>query len=215
MVGAALSWGLYMEWYHKIKAVLPIRSPNENLDNFLIGFAAGAAVMCVTNPIWVTKTRLCLQYETGAAKKYSGMVDCLRKIYLEEGVRGLYRDYLAQCTVHFKFMIYNRMKAWRCERNGLVKDSQLGQTDYLMFSAISKVIATTATFPYQVLRTRMQDHNVEARGVWRTTTDTLSREGVRGLYKGCLMANLRQLPAAVVTFVTYENVRRFVRNSNI
>ncbi|KAK6036281.1 hypothetical protein COOONC_26214 [Cooperia oncophora] len=84
-----------------------------------------------------------------------------------------------------------------------------------MFSAISKVIATTATFPYQVLRTRMQDHNVEARGVWRTTTDTLSREGVRGLYKGCLMANLRQLPAAVVTFVTYENVRRFVRNSNI
>ncbi|PIO69034.1 hypothetical protein TELCIR_09160 [Teladorsagia circumcincta] len=219
MVGAALSWGLYMEWYHKIKAVLPFRSPNENLDNFLIGFVAGAAVMCFTNPIWVTKTRLCLQYETGAPKKYSGMVDCLRKIYTEEGVRGLYRGFVPGLfgTVHgaLQFMIYNRMKAWRCERDGLVKDAPLGQTDYLMFSAISKIIATTATFPYQVLRTRMQDHNVEARGVWRTTVDTVTREGVRGLYKGCLMANIRQLPAAVVTFVTYENVRRFIRNTNI
>uniref|UniRef100_A0A7I4YR34 Mitochondrial folate transporter/carrier n=1 Tax=Haemonchus contortus TaxID=6289 RepID=A0A7I4YR34_HAECO len=218
MVGAAMSWGLYMEWYHKIKAVLPFRSPNENFDNFLIGFAAGAAVMCFTNPIWVTKTRLCLQYESGAPKKYSGMVDCLRKIYTEEGVRGLYRGFVPGLfgTVHgaLQFMIYNRMKAWRCERNGWVRDAQLGQTDYLAFSAISKVIATTATFPYQVLRTRMQDHNVEARGLWRTIMDTLTKEGVTGLYKGCLMANLRQLPAAVVTFATYENVRRYIKNSN-
>ncbi|KAK5973824.1 HnRNP-L/PTB/hephaestus splicing factor family protein [Trichostrongylus colubriformis] len=219
MVGAALSWGLYMQWYHKIKAVLPFRSPNENIDNFLIGFVAGSAVMCCTNPIWVTKTRLCLQYETGAPKKYSGMVDCLKTIYKEEGIRGLYRGFIPGLfgTIHgaLQFMIYNRMKAWRCERDGLAKDAALGQTDYLMFSALSKIIATTATFPYQVLRTRMQDHNVEPKGVWRTTADTVTREGVRGLYKGCLMANLRQLPAAVVTFVTYENVRRYIKNSNI
>ncbi|KAJ1350478.1 hypothetical protein KIN20_006274 [Parelaphostrongylus tenuis] len=50
-----------------------------------------------------------------------------------------------------------------------------------------------------------EDHNVESGGVWRTTTMTLKREGIRGLYKGCIMANLRQLPAAIVTFVTYEN----------
>ena len=98
-----------------------------------------------------------------------------------------------------------------------------------MFSALSKCIATTVTFPYQVLRTRMQvelyisvrnlricffllfqDHNVQSGGVVRTFLSTLKREGIRGLYKGCIMANLRQLPAAVVTFVTYENVRRYI-----
>ncbi|KAE9416254.1 hypothetical protein Angca_003572, partial [Angiostrongylus cantonensis] len=224
MVGAALSWGLYMEWYkrfrsrvpwyHKIKAMLPFHSSNENLDNFFCGFLAGAAVMCFTNPIWVTKTRLCLQYETRPAKKYSGMLGCLYKISKEEGVKGLYKGFVPGLfgTTHgaLQFMLYNRLKAWRCQMLGLPWDAPLNSQDYLVFSAVSKSIATTVTFPYQVLRTRMQDHNVESGGVWRTTTMTLKREGVRGLYKGCLMANLRQLPAAIVTFVTYENVKRLI-----
>ncbi|EYC11382.1 hypothetical protein Y032_0050g1888 [Ancylostoma ceylanicum] len=214
MVGAALSWGLYLQWYHKIQEMLPFRSPNVNIDNFLCGFFSGAAVMSITNPIWVTKTRLCLQYETKSTKKYTGMVDCLVKILKEEGIPGLYRGYVPGLigTTHgaLQFMIYNRMKVWRCHRLGLAEDAHLGSQDYLVFSALSKTIATTATFPYQVLRTRMQDHNVQSGGVWRTTVDTVSREGFRGLYKGCIMANLRQLPAAVVTFVTYENVRRYI-----
>ncbi|VDM61279.1 unnamed protein product [Angiostrongylus costaricensis] len=218
MVGAALSWGLYMEWYHKIKAMVPFHSSNESLNNFLCGFFAGAAVMCFTNPIWVTKTRLCLQYETSTAKKYSGMLECLHKISKEEGVKGLYKGFVPGLfgTTHgaLQFMLYNRLKAWRCQTLGLPWDAPLNSQDYLVFSAISKSIATTVTFPYQVLRTRMQDHNVESGGVWRTTTMTLKREGIRGLYKGCLMANLRQLPAAIVTFVTYENVKHLIRSSN-
>ncbi|KAK6751683.1 hypothetical protein RB195_003228 [Necator americanus] len=214
MVGSAMSWGLYLQWYHKIQEILPFRSPNVNIDNFLCGFFSGAAVMCITNPIWVTKTRLCLQYETSGTKKYSGTVDCLTKIFKEEGIPGLYRGFVPGLigTTHgaLQFMIYNRMKVWRCHQLDLEENTHLGTRDYLMFSALSKSIATTVTFPYQVLRTRMQDHNVRSGGVWRTTVDTLRREGFRGLYKGCLMANLRQLPAAVVTFVTYENVRKYI-----
>ena len=41
---------------------------------------------------------------------------------------------------------------------------------------------------------------------------TLKGEGVAGMYKGLLMANIRQLPAAVVTFVTYEKVKHALRN---
>lgn len=39
------------------------------------------------------------------------------------------------------------------------------------------------------------------------------REGIRGFYKGLLAGNLRQLPAAIVIFLTYENVRHIIRNS--
>ncbi|KHJ79878.1 hypothetical protein OESDEN_20460 [Oesophagostomum dentatum] len=214
MFGAAVSWGLYLQWYHVIQAWLPFRSPNVNIDNFLCGCLSGAAVMSITNPIWVTKTRLCLQYEMKGPKKYSGMVDCLVKISKEEGIRGLYRGFVPGLigTAHgaLQFMIYNRMKVWRCQRLGLQENAHLDSRDYLVFSALSKCIATTVTFPYQVLRTRMQDHNVQTGGVVRTFVNTLRREGIRGLYKGCIMANLRQLPAAVVTFVTYENVRRYI-----
>lgn len=56
---------------------------------------AGILTLVMTNPIWVVKTRLCLQYEgmpeKNSQSKYGGMFDGLAKIYRNEGVRGLYR----------------------------------------------------------------------------------------------------------------------------
>lgn len=52
----------------------------------------GAMTLCLTNPIWVTKTRLILQYNSDPSQKlYRGMLDALVKIYRQEGVAGLYR----------------------------------------------------------------------------------------------------------------------------
>ncbi|EYC11380.1 hypothetical protein Y032_0050g1887 [Ancylostoma ceylanicum] len=217
MVARSLSWALYLQWFHKMREILPVHTSSENLDNFLCAVLTGSTVMCITNPIWVTKTRLCLQYETAATKKYTGMVDCLVKLYRGEGVRGLYRGFLpglvGTTQQSLYLTIYTRLKAWRCQRCGLARDSQLSSLEYLVFSGLSKCIATTLTFPYQLVRTRMQDHNIPSGGAWRTIADTLKLEGIRGLYKGCLMANIRQVPAAIVTFVTYENVRSFVKNA--
>ena len=56
---------------------------------------AGILTLIVTNPIWVVKTRLCLQYGSDIpvanSHCYRGMVDALIKIYQYEGIRGLYR----------------------------------------------------------------------------------------------------------------------------
>ena len=55
---------------------------------------AGVLSLVMTNPIWVVKTRLCLQYSEESLtdnKRYKGMIDGLMKIYRTEGIRGLYR----------------------------------------------------------------------------------------------------------------------------
>lgn len=55
---------------------------------------AGILTLVMTNPIWVVKTRLCLQYGRDLEApqiRYNGMIDALAKIYRQEGVRGLYR----------------------------------------------------------------------------------------------------------------------------
>lgn len=60
--------------------------------HMLVASEAGVLTLLVTNPIWVVKTRLCLQYETNANNNcYKGMADALGQIYKAEGVRGLYR----------------------------------------------------------------------------------------------------------------------------
>lgn len=56
---------------------------------------AGVLTLAMTNPIWVVKTRLCLQCDdrvkAGTGTGYAGMMDGLTKIYRTEGIRGLYR----------------------------------------------------------------------------------------------------------------------------
>lgn len=53
---------------------------------------SGALTLVLTNPIWVVKTRLCLQYGAeGKGTEYRGMIHALAQIYKEEGIRGLYK----------------------------------------------------------------------------------------------------------------------------
>lgn len=63
---------------------------------------AGVLTLLMTNPIWVVKTRLCLQYaddmKLAESKKYRGMVDALKKIYKTEGIRGLYKASKFSCS---------------------------------------------------------------------------------------------------------------------
>ena len=80
-----------------------------HLQQFRRPCCAGFATLALTNPIWVTKTRLCLQYEDGSGgtgKRYRGMIDALVRIFREEGVRGLYKVG-AFCALSFTLYRWN------------------------------------------------------------------------------------------------------------
>ncbi|KAH7691426.1 Mitochondrial folate transporter/carrier [Aphelenchoides avenae] len=79
--------------------------------------------------------------------------------------------------------------------------------DYLVFSSASKIVATVTTYPYQVVRTRLQDQHAVYSGVWHCIKQTFVREGIYGLYKGMLAATFKQLPGSVITYMVYEYAR--------
>lgn len=60
------------------------------MDNVLLGVVTGAGILMLTNPIWVAKTRLCLQYEN-VRTKYRGLLDCVSTVARKEGITALYR----------------------------------------------------------------------------------------------------------------------------
>ncbi len=68
--------------------------------HMLSASGAGLATMCVTNPLWVIKTRLQTQHMgiqtkrnlgKPASKLYTGTLNAFIRISREEGLRGLYR----------------------------------------------------------------------------------------------------------------------------
>lgn len=81
-----------------MKAWIQDGDPSKSLSPSLHLFAAadaGLLSLLLTNPLWVVKTRLCLQYANDVnmseSKKYAGMTDAFRKIWRTEGIRGLYK----------------------------------------------------------------------------------------------------------------------------
>lgn len=61
---------------------------NSSLEGFLLGGLAGGCSAYLTTPLDVIKTRLQVQ---GSAIRYNGWLDALGKIWLAEGLNGLFR----------------------------------------------------------------------------------------------------------------------------
>ena len=73
-------------------------------------------------------------------------------------------------------------------------------------AACSKVVAVSVTYPYQVVRARLQDQEQKYAGIRDIVRRTYALEGVAGFYKG-LTANLAKVvPAISITFLVYESV---------
>jgi solute carrier family 25 folate transporter 32 len=81
--------------------------------------------------------------------------------------------------------------------------------DYLELSASSKALAVVATYPYQVLRSRLQMHNAPRGATVISTFREIRRSrGLLGFYRGLTPNFLRVVPATCITMLCYEQVNR-------
>jgi len=227
IVGIAPSRAIYFATYTNMKEFLErkFQKTNSPLIHVLSGAASSSAVSFCMNPVWFVKTRIQLQ-EYGqvhsGSPNYKGYADCIRRVYKEEGILGFYKGLGAsllgviECGMYF--VIYERAK-YMVYKNKLKTDpnadpNNFTPMEYLVTSASSKLIASSFTYPHEVIRTRMRElvngkcpYNglVDAfRSVWRL-------EGWRGLYSGVGIHLMRTVPNCAIMFVTFEAIMKFVR----
>jgi len=216
--GSGSSWGLYFMFYNSIKTFIQGGNATMRLGpslHMLAAAQAGVLTLVLTNPIWVVKTRLCLQVETQTsinenAKQYRGMLDALIKIYKSEGVRGLYRGFvpgmLGVSHGAIQFMTYEEMKNYYNNYRMLPIDNKLNSTEYLLFAALSKLIAAATTYPYQVVRARMQDHHHSYSGTLDCIKQTWRYERMRGFYKGLAPYLIHVTPNICMVMLIWERL---------
>jgi solute carrier family 25 folate transporter 32 len=213
VLGNGASWGLYLFLYNTIDVLNKNENQENNLtlkDRLLYSTIAGITTIIITNPIWVVKTRMCLQYSNSQTHiSYKNMFDCIRKIYKYEGVKVFYKGLLpgifGTCHGTIQFVSYEQMKDFYVKT---FHTTQFSTSIILTFSALSKLIAASTTYPYQVVRTRLQDQHQQYNGVMDVIKTTYRREGIGGFYKGMVPALCRVVPACCITFVVYEFMLR-------
>ena len=79
-----------------------------------------------------------------------------------------------------------------------------GAKEYLCFAALSKIVAAVVTYPYQVVRARLQDTQSAYSGAVDCVRKTWRYEGVRGMYRGFAPALLHVVPNVCIVFPVYE-----------
>ena len=83
----------------------------------------------------------------------------------------------------------------------------------LVISSVAKLVAGAVTYPYQVLRSRLQNYQADerfGRGFRGVVKRTWMEEGVTGFYRGLVPGVIRVMPATWVTFLVYENVKHYL-----
>jgi len=221
VVGAGLSWGFYFFFYYNIKSYLTGHDKEKQLstfDSLACGCLSGSMTLVMTNPIWIAKTRMCLMYETSSTVQYRGILHTISQLIKENGVRGLYKGMVPGLlgTSHgaIQFLVYERLKHWNRKRKNMKPDDKIGTFDVLSMSATSKLIAASSTYPYQVVRSRLQDQHRSYNGVFDVIKSTWKNESWRGFYKGLGPSLMRVIPACCITFYTYETTLYYLTAYN-
>ncbi|KAI0855424.1 mitochondrial folate carrier protein [Xylaria cubensis] len=241
LLGNASSWASFFFFKARAEnAILAIkgRSPGDNdvvaaaaaaltpQDYFIASGVAGIFTQVLTNPIWVLKTRM-LSSDRGAVGAYPSMWAGAVQLLRTEGWRGFYRglgiSLFGVSHGAVQFAVYDPLKQMYMKRRqksaGPIHrpddrgKQRMTNEATLVISSVSKLVAGAVTYPYQVIRSRLQNYDAEerfGRGIRGVMRRTWTEEGWRGFYRGIIPGVVRVMPATWVTFLVYENTKFYL-----
>jgi len=158
--------------------------------------------------------------------KYTGITNAMQTIVREEGILGLYKGVVPALflTSHgaIQFAVYEWLKTMAT----LVQKRELNDQQpawvSIMIGGSAKIVASTITYPYQVIKSRLQQREVSLsptsaryQGMLDCIIKTYRQEGPLGFFRGVVPNALKVAPSAALTFVVYEEVLKLARTRSL
>ncbi|KAI3474144.1 hypothetical protein Pfo_028932 [Paulownia fortunei] len=182
--------------------------------HFVGGGLAGITAASATYPLDLVRTRLAAQRN---AIYYQGIRHALHTICRDEGFLGLYKGLGATLlgvgpSIAISFSVYERLRSnWHSQRPN---DSTVVVS--LACGSVSGVASSTATFPLDLVRRRMQLEGAGGRarvynsGLFGAFRHIIRTEGLRGLYRGIMPEYYKVVPSVGIVFMTYETLKKLL-----
>ncbi|CAD6215901.1 GSCOCG00000718001-RA-CDS [Cotesia congregata] len=193
----------------KMKMIFPLIISSVRIINVL-----------VTTPLWVVNTRLKMKGIGGIPEKnnneYNNLLDGIIYIWKYEGIKKLWAGTFASMILvanpAIQFMTYESIKR---KVNASLAGAQTPAWIFFTIGAIAKTIATTATYPLQLVQSKLRHgHNYENlsanAGTLQILLYILKKHGFAGLYKGMEAKLLQTVLTAALMFLAYEKISKFV-----
>jgi len=179
--------------------------------NLASGGAAGATSLCFVYPLDFARTRLAADVGKGGDRQFTGLGNCLTKIYKSDGLMGLYRGFgvSVQGIIIYRaafFGFYDTAK-------GMLPDPKT--TPLVVSWMIAQCVTTVSgiiSYPFDTVRRRMmmQSGRPVAERIYKNTFHCWGHiyktEGGKAFFKGAFSNVLRGTGGAFV-LVLYDEIK--------
>ncbi|XP_021817766.1 adenine nucleotide transporter BT1, chloroplastic/mitochondrial-like [Prunus avium] len=176
----------------------------------IAGAVAGFSSTLCTYPLELLKTRLTVQRGV-----YHNFFHAFSKIVQEEGPAGLYRGLTPSLigVIPYAATNYFAYDALSKAYKKASKKEEIGNITTLLIGSAAAAISSSATFPLEVARKKMQVGALNGRQykhILHALSSILESEGIAGLYRGLGPSYMKLVPAAGISFMCYEACKRIL-----
>ncbi|KAJ2147585.1 hypothetical protein IW136_000056 [Coemansia sp. RSA 678] len=213
--GAAVTNGVYYYFFEAVKGAFERASKRKTMstvESMVSGAVAGAMTCIITNPIWVVNTRLTVKQKKQAQaedkpEKSQTTMQAFAEIINEDGVLSLWQGLIPALILVINPII--QYTAFEQLKNRVERVRKLGSLDFFVLGAISKLCATSITYPYILIKSRMQlkqskNENERYSSLIDGLRKVIASEGIAGLYKGIESKLLQSVLTASFLFMSKE-----------
>jgi hypothetical protein len=200
--------GLRVGLYEPVKEFYGATDPSKTTIRLKIaaGLTSGTIASCLSNPLDLLKVR----YQAAIGedyKKLSPPLTAFRDL-AQQGPKAMWRGFMPN-TCRAAGITATQLASYDHIKHTFLNHKILEEGKVLHFitSVIASIISIVVTNPVDVLKTRMMNFPNEG-NMREVAVKVLKQEGWRAFYKGAFLAWLRLGPHTVVSFVTFEELRK-------
>ncbi|WRT67504.1 uncharacterized protein IL334_004476 [Kwoniella shivajii] len=240
LAGIAITNGVYYAFYEETRSLLIKRRGNTSSssiglttgEGIVAGLIAGSITTLVTNPIWTVQTsqstHAVTETKAGEVKKIKpSAIEAAKEILDKDGIKGFWRGIgpalILVINPVIQYTTFERLVSvllsYRLSRTGATSTGQkalgrssLSDWDLFFLGAASKLVATGGTYPYIVVKSRLQAATHKYKSSLKAILHILEVEGVSGLYAGLGPKLLQSVLTAAFMFVAQRRIYEFVKN---
>ncbi|GAV76878.1 Mito_carr domain-containing protein [Cephalotus follicularis] len=219
-LGAGPAHAVYFSVYETCKEYLSGGDPNNSVAHAVSGVCATVTSDAVLTPMDVVKQRLQLK-----SSPYKGVVDCVRRVMVEEGVGAFYVSYRTTVVMNAPFTAVH-FATYEAAKRGLVgvADPETASDERLVVhataGAVAGALAAAVTTPLDVVKTQLQCQGVcgcerySSSSIGYVIQRIVKKDGYGGLMRGWIPRMLFHAPAAAICWSTYEASKTFFHKLN-
>ncbi|KAJ7276375.1 peroxisomal membrane protein [Mycena haematopus] len=235
LLGIAVTNGVYYYFYERARKWTQSGKALTTGESIIMGIIAGSATTIISNPIWVVQTKQAVQtlnaepsLDPYQRKKKLSILETVRAVSREGGIQAFWRGIgpalVLVINPVLQYTAFEQMKNFLVARRtaklraaGLATAvAVLTDWDFFLLGALAKLLATSLTYPYIVVKSRLQAghaHALKYKSAIDGLLTILKDEGLHGLYKGIGNKLIQSVLTAAILFASQRRIYEITKKA--